>query len=87
MSRIIKFKLWTFTPNINITNGLQNGSMIDIMIVKDSILVKLLYINKIEFKKFCTKLSVSYFLMNFFNNVKNIGHFLSHNVLKILIFH
>jgi hypothetical protein len=49
MSRIIKFKLWTFTPNINITNGFQNGSMIDIMIVKDSILVRLLYINKIEF--------------------------------------
>ncbi len=49
MSKFVKFKLWTFTPNINITNGLQNGSMIDIMIVKDSILVRLLYINKIKF--------------------------------------
>lgn len=65
MSKLVKFKLWTFTPNINITNGLQNGSMIDIMIVKDSILVRLLYINKIEFLNICTMLSVSKFLMNF----------------------
>ncbi len=37
MSKLVKFLLWTFTPNINITNGLQNGLMIDIMIIKDSI--------------------------------------------------
>ncbi len=70
MSKLVKFKLWTFTPNINSTNGLQNGSMIDIMIVKDSILVRLLYINKIEFYNFCTMLSVSYFLMDFLLVVK-----------------
>jgi hypothetical protein len=65
MSKLVKFKLWTFTPNINITNGLQNGSMIDIMIVNDSILVRLLYINKIEFLNICTMLSVSKILMDF----------------------